>query len=126
WPNESELVELLRSTRDSQAVWDRQQALSAIARQCDQLAGSKDFVKARKVVEEGLGRFPGAPELIERSERLRQQAVVSAAAEAMVCRERHDFGGAIQVLENAAEDWPNESELLDLLRSTRDSQALWD
>ncbi len=121
YSKEAELEKLAAQVRDAIAARQKALAIAGMVRQSQELAGGHRFDEAVKVLEAGLGTYPGDPILARELQSIktakekwdREQAVALAIAEAGRLAAEQHFDAALEMLARAPMATP---ELLDTRR----------
>ena len=132
WPQESRLLELAQKTTAARTTWEAEQAVDAVVRECNQMRASHQLAEALEAAQAGLRKYPQTPALVAlekevREEWARQQraeAIARSAADGQRLLDDGRFQQAVQALEKACGQYPDESQLQTLLsRAKEELQA---
>ena len=130
YPGEVSLRSLLAKTEQEVAArQDRQNAVE----ECRRLLDSGREEEAVRRAESALARFPGDAELQALSARAsdvvesrrREEAVAALAENAIAIAKARDFERALALVGRGLKNWPGNQKLLDVERTLRAEQAVW-
>jgi tetratricopeptide (TPR) repeat protein len=82
WPGDGRLEELLQATKTARAARERQQAVDAVVRKCNQLRTNR-LAEALEVIQAALAKYEREPALVELQTELREQGEREQRAEAV-------------------------------------------
>ena len=130
YPGETTLIRMLGSTLAAKTAWERQQAVAATIRQCNELRQQQRLAEAIELVEAALRDNSADPQLVSLLEQLEQEwagkrraeAVRKAADAAVQALDRKQPLEAQQVLRTALIQYAGENRLLELLKRAEDEQ----
>lgn len=118
YPGEGMLIRLLANTMSARSVWEREAAIGAALRQCEELRAQKRFAEAMQVAEAALRDHGAEPAVVaieqqieqEWKQQKRREAIDKAVAnaEALLSQGRPDQ--ALQFLKQASSQYPGEKE----------------
>ena len=128
YPEEARLGELLARSRQQLEALMRSRAIEELAARALALHQAQDFSGAISALEQGLRTFPGEPRLEELLEQTRaalaaeerEGAVAAALAHCEQLRWGKRFAEALEVVEAARRDFPQEPRLVALEQRLRE------
>jgi serine/threonine protein kinase len=128
WPDEKLLTEQLQATKAARAAKERQEAVDAVARECNELLAKQRLVEALDVIQAGLTNYDQEPALVQLEREVREQWERQQRAEGVrwwveegqrLLKEGF-LQQAVQILEEANQRYSSESELQTLLRRAKE------
>ncbi len=119
---ETRLADLRESVLAAQADWERRRALHQAVNESNELIGQGAPEKASRLLERALARFPGDPLLVDALAaardavelRRREESIDRICAEARGQLDRGKFDAALQQVEKALKEHPNDRRLQEL------------
>ncbi len=129
WPAESRLEEVLQRTAAARALWQRDQAIHELARECNQLRTNRQLDEALELIAGGLQKYEQEPVLLQLEQEVREQWERAQEAEAarrngQQLLDEGRFQQAVELLNQACGRYPAAAELSQLLsRATEELRA---
>lgn len=107
------------ATNGNAATRNRRAEIASVLAKSQALRSQKRVAEACDVVAAALQQFKDEPELrglldLLQEEQAREQAIATCAAEARACFEAGEWDGALALLDEGLQDWPDAAPLLQM------------
>ncbi|HWR53841.1 MAG TPA: protein kinase, partial [Bryobacteraceae bacterium] len=131
YPGDAALCDARETTVTAKSDWERETEIAAAVKAADQCLRDRRFDEARGTLAAALLKYPGAETLTRLSARVqaeaeaaaRRQAIARAVAGAVDLVNQGEPSQAVQALETALTNWPNEPDVEQALSGARAAEA---